>query len=142
MPKPILDLNHYHFRHSVGQITVFGTWYGPRNEPCLVLMPTFLIGHPDLNPVILPLACVWAYSEENADLPWMRERLEVYAAVLRMNPHSRNDRMQIMRAIAANYADLLAMPPRGRDGKRVVADARSINVETGETTTGEITDYV
>ena len=74
--------------------------------------------------------------------PWMRDRLETYALMLRMNPHSRNDRMQIMRAIAASYADLLTMPPRGTDGKRVVAEGQRTNIETGETTTGEITDYV
>ena len=142
MPKPILDLNHYHFRRASGQITVFGSWYGKRNGPCLVLMPTYLIGQPDLNPIILPLACVWAYSEDNADEPWMRDRLETYALMLRMNPHSRNDRMQIMRAIAASYADLLTMPPRGTDGKRVVAEGQRTNIETGETTTGEIEDFV
>ena len=73
----------------------------------------------------------WYYHEDNFDQPEMRERLTLMAKLLRLNPHSRSDRMAILRAIANHYDDLLNMPPRPKDGQRVVADAVTYDSETG-----------
>lgn len=140
--KPIIDLNHRHFRHTRGDIEVFGAWYGDRHEPCLALLPSRLIGQPDLNPCIVPLSAAWYYHEDNFDQPEMRERLTLMAKLLRLNPHSRSDRMAILRAIANHYDDLLNMPPRPKDGQRVVADAVTYDSETGTERSAEIVDYV
>lgn len=141
--RPILDLAYSHFRHVVGGIEVFGTWFGEENEQCLVLLPANRLGLDGLNPVIIPLSSVWKYHEANFDMPFIRhEFLPAACAMLRLNPHSKSDRMAILRAIATHYDDLMRIPPRPQDGRRVVADAISVNSETGETTSAEISDHV
>ena len=117
-----LDLTKNHGTRTFGDITVFMTWHGSKQEPCIVLMPTAKIGHENVVPCVVALSTAWAWAEETGDGRHCARWSLMFAKWLGFNPHNVNDVMRITSVVRNCLGDLLTIPPRPNE-KVVVADA-------------------
>lgn len=121
MPRPVLDLTRYAFRRRLGDITVYGSWYGEtvdESEPCLVLVPTYRIGADRCRPVVIGLSAAFQYDNPryllqksiqfNADLGFSDSMTHVH---------------KIASIIHDHLQDLVEMPPKPVEREYVGADA-------------------
>lgn len=134
-----LDLTQYHFQRKAGDLHVYGTWFGPRNDPVLALVPA---NHSDgrrYAPFIIPLENAWIWSEELGDPALQVESAHNACRALGYDFLNRFTMLRILTAIRDNMGDLLKMPPKPAE-RVVVADAFRTDRETGKVTHLEITD--
>lgn len=140
-----LSYGRWAFRRTKGDITVFGSWTGANETQSLVLLPTALIGHEGAIPCVVRLEGSWIYSEEIGDHHQAYVEAERFAAALGLFPFDPRNVHRVMSIIRDSLGDLLTMPPKPPSWavKTVaVADARSVNLETGEVHETEIHEDV
>ena len=116
--RPVLDMEHYDFQHTVGNITLTGTWYidpdTNRSQPCLVLTDaTKRLAAYKVVPYITPLNKAWEWTMEFGDpeVIWPKIRELVKEGILPGNPHNDRDLWMIFGAIQTRLRDMMAMPP-------------------------------
>ncbi len=118
-----LDLTQVHAQRTFGDITVFFTWFGQRNKPVMVLMPTARIGHERVIPCVVPVESAWAWAEETGDGRHCARASTQFAKLLGLNAASVNDVMRITSIVRECMHDLLTIPPKPVTDRIVVADA-------------------
>lgn len=152
--RPALDLSQVHFERIKNGIRVMGTWIFENNkqEPCLVLTPARSLPLPGVvTPVVITLREGWRYAvSRDAGGDTIGDPEHVCLAindwlgsgVLPGNPHNPRDHFAVLDAINDNLRDLFAMPPQRPARAVIVGEAVTTNLETGESTTQEVRDYV
>ena len=133
-----LDLTRCAFERKHGPLTVFGTWFGRRRKPALVLLRTDWVGKPGVTPCVVPLKTAWEWSEEIGD-PRHAARVSAYFAPLLGLSDDMQSAMLVTAAVRNHLGDLLAMPPTPV-AKVVVADA-VLTDESGRKRHAEIVDH-
>lgn len=143
MAEHVLDLNQYHFVHTRGDLTIYGTWYGVEHQPCLVVVPTYRIGADRCRPLIIDLDDAWQWNPEDPQSMPQLNRV-MCMAFLDMNNMATGNvfaAMKIVTLIHDHLGDLIAIPPKPTTGV-VVADAFRTDHDTGKTHHSEVIERV
>lgn len=134
-----LDLTQSHFVKTRGDLTLYGSWYGERLRPCLVVMPAFKPGTPLV--VELDSAFLW-----NPDDPEVSPRASA-ALVMQFLQANGMDyvngitHMRVLSLIHDHLGDLVKMPVKPLKTV-VVGDAFRTDTDTGKVTHQEIVKRV
>jgi hypothetical protein len=120
--RPVLDLTKNAFVRELGDITVFGTWYGEHKRPALVLLATASIGKPNVVPCVVQLQDAWRWSREHGDVAYHVQQSMTIAHLLGLTAHNRYTCMRITTLIQDHLQDLKDMPLKPSE-RAVVADA-------------------
>ena len=125
--RPILNLEHRHFTHKRGDITVIGSWYYDADEgarlPCLVLVPTNIWGSKKITPCIIPTKNAWLWSEEEGDPAYCAASVVAFGMALGISVHNEVSCMRVLSLVRDYMGDLLTMPPAPAEGATHTADA-------------------
>lgn len=121
-PKLALDLSKTTFTRSFGDIVVLGSWYGPKGEPCIVLMRSNYIGKENVTPCAILLRDAWKWSENGGDGAHCARTSFWFAEVLGLNTANTNSIMRVTSIIRECLEDLLKIAPKPEGDKVVVAD--------------------
>lgn len=137
---PVLDLEMLHFRRRHGDIEAFGTWYGPENRPCLVLMRRGDYGADTarVTPCIFPQANAWIFSEEIGDPREAVHSLASMAHHLGLSAFQQLDMFRLLSIVRENLQDWITIPPKPKDKVEVKADAILTDRTTGKEKHAEI----
>lgn len=135
-----LDLTQAHFERICGDITVFGTWFGAKRVPALVLLPTARVGHDRVTPCVVPLQSSWLWARETGDPRHCARVSALFAESLGFNAHNAFMLMRITSLIQDHLGDLLTIPPKPSQ-TYVAADA-ILTDENGKERHAEILDHV
>ena len=138
--KIALDLTVYAWRYRHGDIEIFGTWFGPRNQPCMAIIPAIRTGGRWFNPQVVRMENTWIYSEEVGDPRACAEEAFWIAQGLGLDVYNPHTLFNITSAIREHLGDLLHIPPRPQELKQVVADAVITERDTGRQTYSEMRD--
>ena len=138
--KIALDLSVYAWRQRHGDIEVFGTWFGPRNQPCLALIPAIRRAGSRFTPQVIRMENAWIYDEHVGDPRAAAEEAYRIADDLALNKYDPYVLFGITSAIRGHLGDLLHIPPHPSELKRVVAEAVVTERETGRQTYSEMRD--
>lgn len=141
-PKFDLDLTQFHFQRTYGDITLYGTWFGERRRPALVLLPTHLIGQDRYKviPCVVPVDAAWRWAKETGDPRHAARVSRMFADHLSLTPHNTMTVMRITSLIQDNLGELLNIPPKPTE-TYVAADAIRTD-ESGKQHHAEILDHV
>lgn len=120
--RPVLDLTKYAFKKEAGEITLFGTWYGPESKPVLVLVPTLLFGRHIITPCVVPLINAWLWSREHGDPVYVARESYNIARKLGLTENNMYTCMKITTLIQ-DHIDALKNMPLKQSERAVVADA-------------------
>ena len=135
-----LDLTQSHFQHQRGDYTVFGTWYGKKRRPALVIIPTF---RKKKVPLVIDIDSAWKWNPDDKDMaPEMAA--PILMAFLRYNQLDAGNQFthhKVLSLIHDYIGDLLKMPVKPTS-EVVVADAFRTDRETGKTVHEEIIQRV
>ena len=118
-----LDLTHCHAQRTFGDITAFMTWFGKRNMPALVLLPTRMIGREGAIPCVIPVSSAWAWAEETGDGAHCARASVEFARLLYGCAPSIAEVTRVMSIVRECMHDLLTIPPKPATDRVVVADA-------------------
>lgn len=140
--KPALDLNKIAWKRTFGEVTAMGCWFGQDDTPCLVLVPTFLMGVTQITPCIVPIQNAWHWAEETGEPAYAVQNSLVFAKALGLNASEPRDVLKITSIVRDCLGDLLTMTPRPKTDHVVVADAIVTNKDTGKQRHSEITENV
>lgn len=135
-----LDLTKYAFRRQHGDITVYGTWFGDRQRPVLVLVPTHRLSFDKTTPCVIPLENAWKWSEEAGDPRDAVQTAFKFAELLGLDGFNRFTVMRILSIVRDELGELLKIPPKPTESQ-VVADAFRTDVN-GKVTHTEIREHV
>lgn len=141
MSNYALDLTRHAWRRTLGDITLYGTWFGPQHEPVLVLIPTYRQHHEKTTPCVVPLANAWKWDEMMGDPIGCASTCSEFARHLGLDPYSIITAQRIASIIRDHLGDLLNMPPKPTEGRVAVADA-FITDASGKRIHMEVTDDV
>lgn len=139
-----IDLTRCHFKRTVGDIDVFGTWFfgdasaGPR--PCLVLLPANRNSGRRPVPIVILVDQAWIWSEEIGDPAESARRSLLYARLLGLNTADIGEAFRVAGLIRDHLSDLISLPPIPQSERFVAADGISTD-ENGRTTELKIFDY-
>lgn len=120
--RPDLDLTQVHFERPMGDITLFGTWFGAERKPALVLLPTSKIGREGPIPCVIPLASAWRWAESTGDPKHCARVSVMFAHHMGFDPFNPHVVIRITSLIRDHIGDLLSIPPKPTE-RVVVADA-------------------
>lgn len=114
--KPCIDLTQRKWLRTVGEFTVYGTWYRHDNgesEPCLVIVSSIgMIG----KPAVILLSNAYLYEQPRKAAHIVRR------LALGMGKESMSQAVKLADLINDHLSDLISMPPDPRE-RIVVADA-------------------
>jgi hypothetical protein len=117
-----LDLTRYAWVKQKGDITIYGTWFGPsisESEPCLVLVPTYRrTNHETVRPCVVALSSAYKYDDPRYLLN-AAMRLTQFLGLT----DSMQSTMKVADAIFDHLDDLVHLPERPSYGQAVGADA-------------------
>lgn len=132
-----LDLTRYHFRHTHGDITVYGTWWlasdsGPK--PCLVLIPTHAQSYQRATPCVVPMNDAWVFSDTIGDPVRAAQASFAFAEALGLNVNTPQNVFRVRSIIADHIGELLLIPPMPNDmrEKVVLGEAKVTAREHGK----------
>lgn len=139
MTQYALDLTQAHFVKSRGDLTLYGSWYGKRLRPCLVVLPTYREG----VPLVVEIDTAYRWNPDDPDvsprasaglvMQFLHTNGMDYANVI---THQR-----VLSLIHDHLDDLIRMPLKPLNTV-VVADAFRTDTDTGKTTHQEIVQRV
>lgn len=134
--RPCLDLTRYAWRHTHGDVEVFGSWQFDPDDgpvPCMVLVPAHRALHASFKPCVVSLDLAWIWSEEQGNPEFAAEVAAEFAEALGIGFSVRNA-IRIAGIIRDHLGDLLSIPPRPRteDYEKVVADVLATNADGKE----------
>lgn len=125
MNRPVLDLTNYAFKRDLGDITLYGTWYGADHdeaEPALVLVPTFRQvmqdGQQRAKPCCIALSSAYRYDDPR----YLAARAMEFSAAMGFED-SMSRTHKIADIIHGHLQDLIELPPKPVRGQYVGADA-------------------
>lgn len=102
-----LDLTQHHFRRDLGDLTIYGTWFGEtpeEREPCLCLVPRYRRAK---YPVVIALSSAYRYDNPSYML---KASMEIVKAL------EMTDDMATVHRVAStindHLLDLIKMPPK------------------------------
>lgn len=140
-PKFALDLTKSHFRRQYGNLTLYGSWFGKKRSPVLVLLPANREHFSNATPCVIPLASAYKWAgDPDFALDNAHDSFR-FALALNLDAHNPFTLSRITTIIRDNIGDLLLMPPYPESERAVVADATITDVD-GRTRDNEITAYV
>lgn len=137
--SPDLDLTKYHQRRTLGDITLFLTWFGPKHERCLILIPTAKEGHEGVIPTGIMEKDAWLWDEKIGDGRYCARRTVEMLQCLGM-AFSMTRAQRVTDIIRSHLEDLARMPPKPTE-RKVVADA-IVTHESGRQEHSEIVENV
>lgn len=134
--KPCIDLTQCHFKRSVGDFAVFGTWYryeDGETEPCIVITLRNMFAG---KPAVVPLSAAYKYSQMSfAPVSATAEQVRTFA--IGFGRDDLSTCIALTDLINDCLTDLYSMPPDPRK-RDVVADA--VVVINGKRENVEITE--
>lgn len=136
-----LDLTRYAWKRELGDITVYGTWFGAEQDPALVLVPTMRQSWQKTTPCVVPLTNAWKWDEFTGDPAGCARTCVQFAGFLGFNPMSSMTVQRIASIIRDHLGDLLHIPPKPTEQRIVVADA-FLTDEAGKTRHVEVSENV
>lgn len=141
MADYVLDLTQFHFTHTRGDLTIYGTWYGKQHQQCLVIVPTFRVEK--CIPLIIDVDDAWRWNPEDAQAMPGINRLYVNSFLDQNNMDAGNPftAMKVVTLIHDHLGELLHIPPKPTVGI-VVADAIRKDHETGREHHTEVIEHV
>lgn len=138
-----LDLTQSHFCKARGDLTLYGTWFGDKRRPCLVVVPTFRQNYLTCKPLVVCIDDAWKWNPDDPDAMPEINALMVQS-FLDQNGFDMTNTFTMMRVVSFihdHLGDLLRIPPKPVS-EIVVADAAQTDHATGKVTTREIIDRV
>lgn len=135
-----LNLTESHFVKPRGDLVLYGSWYGERLRPCLVVLPAMKA---DPVPLLVELDTAYKWNPDDRDVD-PRGTARLIMAFLRENGMDTCNvftHMKVLSLIHDHLGDLINMPPKPVN-LVVVADAFRTDHETGKTTHTEIVKRV
>ena len=153
--KPSLDLTLHAWRQRHGDIEAFGTWFGERKRPCMVLLRRgdYGLGHQRIRPSVIlldneidPLSGewrngLWVYDEREGNYLEAQIRAQGIAEGLGLGA-GLTATFRVLGIIRDHLEDMTRIPPRPPTDRRVVADFRMTERDTGIAMETEVTDDV
>lgn len=128
--RPMLDLSVNHFRREIGDMLLYGSWWGrdaQQSEPCLVLIPAR--GRKGaFKPAVVCLSSAWLWRDDPRRSA--RAAAEFADGMGFAGEMTRIHR--ITEAIVGHLDDLVRMPPRPHRHEVVGGHAFIRSSETGE----------
>lgn len=110
-----VDLDRYHWKRTVGGITLIGTWLvdHQHNRPCMVLLPAGGERHPATVPCIIPIDTAYIFRLDKViGDPQAAALAHIqFAKQLRLNEHDPKTLMRLGKLIDDHLGDLLSIPP-------------------------------
>ena len=137
MTKPDIDLTKIHKKYTMGDITVYLTWFGEHNRPCLVLLPTFR-SRDSYKPAVILVDDAYQWATETGSAFYVQQQSIKIAKALDFTPTPQT-LARIANIIADSIGELLNIPPKPSFASKVVADA-FITQENGKQKHFEITE--
>lgn len=141
MADYVLDLTQFHFTHTRGDLTIYGTWYGKQHQQCLVIVPTFRVEK--CIPLIIDVDDAWRWNPEDPQATPGLNRLYVNSFLDQNNMDAGNQftAMKVVTLIHDHLGELLHIPPKPTVGI-VVADAIRKDHDTGREHHTEVIEHV
>jgi hypothetical protein len=139
-----LDLSKTAWKAVHGDVVAYGTWWLADDVPwpCMVLVPTFArLSHERVTPCVISVDLAWIWSEEAGDPEFAAETAMDFAESLGFNRHDIKTVMRIAGIVRDHIGDLMAIPPRPPELRRVVADAL-VSIDGGRIQHLEIAGHV
>ena len=138
-----LDLTQSHFVKTRGDLTLYGSWYGERLRPCLVVLPTF--GHAGGAgvPLVVELDTAYRWNPDDPDVS-PRASAALVMQFLRLNGMDFGNVITPQRVLSLvhdHLGDLVMMPVKPLQTV-VVGDAFRTDTDTGKVTHQEIVKRV
>lgn len=138
MIRPDLDLTQHHFARTLGDITVYGAWFGEDVRPCLVLVPSFrkrrVLGEAaGFKPVVVLVDDAWRWDTRTGSPFYVQQEAPRMAQSLGFDVTPALC-ARIANLIADHLGDLLSIPPKPSQ-RIVVADAIRTDQDGRETHT-------
>ncbi|TPW31823.1 hypothetical protein FJU08_06815 [Martelella alba] len=143
MIRYAIDLTRYHFQKRQGELALYGTWYGDKARPCLVVVPTNHIGHDRCRPLVITIDDAWQWNPDDTDaMPETNAAMvQQFLDVNGMDFGNMRSAMRVVSLIHDHLGDLISIPPKASLA-RVVADVLQVDHDTGKETHAEIIDRV
>lgn len=135
-----LDLTQSHFVKARGDLTLYGSWYGDRLRPCLVVLPSFRTKGVPLV-VEIDTAYRWNPDDIDVDPAGAAGLVMQFLQLNGMDYGNVITHMRVLSLIHDHLADLITMPVKPTS-LVVVADAFRTDTDTGKTTHQEIVKRV
>lgn len=135
-----LDLTQSQFVKTRGDLTLYGSWYGDRLRPCLVVLPTFRTNG---VPLVVEIDTAYRWNPDDPDVD-PRASAGLVMQFLMLNGMDYGNvitHQRVLSLIHDHLADLIYMPVKPTQ-LVVVADAFRTNTDTGKTTHQEIVKRV
>ena len=135
-----LDLTQSHFVKTRGDLTLYGSWFGDRLRPCLVVLPTF---RAEPVPLVVEIDTAYRWNPDDIDVN-PRDAAYLVMQFLRQNGMDYSNvitHQRVLSLIHDHLADLISMPVKPVN-LVVVADAFRTDTDTGKTTHQEIVKRV
>lgn len=141
MADYVLDLTQFHFTHTRGDLTIYGTWYGKQLQQCLVIVPTFRVEK--CVPLIIDVddAYKWNTDDWRSEPVINRLYINSFLDQNMMDPGNTFTAMKVMTLIHDHLGDLLHIPPKPTTAV-VVADAIRKDHDTGREHHTEVIEHV
>lgn len=140
--RPILDLTRHHFRRTLGDITLFGAWFGESDDrdACLVLVPTHRQSKDrGAKPCIVARNDAHKYYDELSGPETLLAMAQLFNRYLGFEDSMTNVH-RVAKVIGDHLQDLLEIPPEPEDNAYVAADA-IVTDSSGRQRSAEIIDY-
>lgn len=137
MTKPDIDLSKIHKKYTTSDISVYFTWYGENNRPCLVLLPTYR-SRGSYKPAVILVDDAYQWATETGSPFYVQQQSIKIAKALDFAPTPQT-LARIANIIADSIGELLNIPPKPSFGSKVVADA-FITQENGKQKHFEMTE--
>lgn len=135
----VLDLSRYQWLRHIGDLALYGTWYGPdidNSEPCLVIVPAWrATSHESVRPAVVLLSAAYLYDNPRYLLASARR----FNAGLGRSDDMSNV-MKVADIIFDHLDDLVALPERPSFGSSVGAEITLTDSE-GRSHEFEILDH-
>lgn len=143
MESASLNLELYHFKRTLGEITIIGTWLfdGEQNEPCLVLIRAGEERGDHTVPSIILLQHAYIFAPISG-VGDPRTAARIVAQItqnLRM-PFELRSMHKVTGVIQDHLDDLIRIPPPPRETKAPIADLLITDPNTGKSREIVLTD--
>lgn len=145
--KATIDIDRYHFRRVLGDLTVIGTWIHIDDQwrQCLAIIRTGEELHEATTPCLITVDQAWLWSEApGIGDPRRAARIAREMLIsLRMDENNINNAIRIASLIHDHLGDLLTIPPYSPvEPAPVIAEVTMRDTDTGKVREVELRDHV
>ena len=118
--RPDLDLTQRAWMQQHGDLTVYGSWFGPKLRPCIAILPSYKRRR-GYHPVVVLIDDAWQWEPRTGSPLYVQTVVPEMAQALGMEPTPALC-ARIANLINDHLGDLLTMPPKPAE-RIAVADA-------------------